>query len=119
MTEWLIDTSALVRLSAAEDAEDWVQRIGRGLVRSSTVTRLEVGYSARSGIDLRSAARRPPLAVMPVEYLTPLSRTEPFRSSCCWPTTVAIARRRSQICSSRQQLSKLASPSCMSIRIST
>jgi predicted nucleic acid-binding protein len=35
------------------------------------VTRLEVGYSARTGDELRSALRQPPLASMPVEYLTP------------------------------------------------
>jgi predicted nucleic acid-binding protein len=33
--------------------------------------RLEVGYSARSGAELRSGFRQPPLASMPVEYLTP------------------------------------------------
>lgn len=42
-----------------------------GLVRITTVTRLEIGFSARSGCDLRAAVGRPPLAVMPVEYLTP------------------------------------------------
>ena len=36
-----------------------------------TLTRLEVGYSARSGEDLRKAIARPPLKSMPVEYLTP------------------------------------------------
>jgi predicted nucleic acid-binding protein len=40
-------------------------------VRISTVTRLEVGFSARSGTDLRAALRRPPLSAMPVEHLTP------------------------------------------------
>ena len=35
------------------------------------VTRLEVGFSARSGTELRAAVRRPPLSAMPVEYLTP------------------------------------------------
>jgi len=40
-------------------------------VRISTVTRLEVGFSARSGTDLRTALRRPPLSAMPVEHLTP------------------------------------------------
>ena len=43
----------------------------RGLVRITTVTRLEIGFSARSGTDLRATARRPPLSAMPVEYLTP------------------------------------------------
>ena len=71
MTDWLIDKSALVRLAATPDAAQWAARIERGLVRITTVTRLEVGYSARSGEDLRAALRRPPLAAMPVEYQTP------------------------------------------------
>ena len=41
------------------------------MVRVSTATRLEVGFSARSGKDLRASFQRPPLARMPVEYLTP------------------------------------------------
>jgi predicted nucleic acid-binding protein len=68
---WLIDKSALVRLAVSPDAGEWADRIGRGLVRITTVTRLEVGYSARSGPDLRAGLDRPPLASMPVEYLTP------------------------------------------------
>ena len=32
---------------------------------------VEVGYSARSGHDARIATREPPIAAMPVEYLTP------------------------------------------------
>ena len=71
MTSWLIDKSALVRLAGSPDAAEWAGRIERGLVRSATVTRLEVGYSARSGPELRAGLRRPPLASMPVEYLTP------------------------------------------------
>ncbi len=71
MTTWLIDKSALVRLSASPDAGEWAERIERGLVRITTVTRLEVGYSARSGPDLRAGLRQPPLSAMPVEYLTP------------------------------------------------
>ena len=71
MTGWLIDKSALVRLGDSQDAEEWANRIERGLVRISTVTRLEVGYSARSGPQARSAVRKPPLVAMPVEYLTP------------------------------------------------
>ncbi len=70
MTGWLIDKSALVRLAGSPDAEDWADRIQRGLVRISTVTRLEVGYSARSADDLRRALAVPPLSSMPVEYLT-------------------------------------------------
>ena len=72
MTTWLIDKSALVRLSASPDAGDWAGRIERGMVRIATVTRLEVGYSARSATDLRAGLRRPPLSAMPVEYLTPV-----------------------------------------------
>jgi predicted nucleic acid-binding protein len=33
---------------------------------------LEVGYSARSGPDLRAGLAQPPLSSMPVEYLTPV-----------------------------------------------
>jgi predicted nucleic acid-binding protein len=71
VTDWLIDTSALARLATTPDAATWADRISRGLVRICTVTRLEVGYSARSGPDLRSAVRRPPLMSMPLEYQTP------------------------------------------------
>jgi len=71
VTDWLADKSALVRLAGSADAAQWAARIERGLVRLATVTRLEVGYSARSGPDLRADLRRPPLAAMPVEYQTP------------------------------------------------
>lgn len=71
MTGWLVDTSALVRLGSSPDADLWASRIERGLMRISTVTRLEVGFSARSGTDLRAALRRPPLSAMPIEHLTP------------------------------------------------
>jgi predicted nucleic acid-binding protein len=68
---WLIDKSALIRLAASPDAAEWAERLERGLVRITTVTRLEVGYSARSGPDLRAGLQQPPLSSMPVEYLTP------------------------------------------------
>ena len=71
VTAWLIDKSALVPLATSPDAESWVARIERGLVRIATVTRLEVGYSARAGSDLRAASQRPPLSSMPIEYQTP------------------------------------------------
>jgi predicted nucleic acid-binding protein len=71
VTDWLIDKSALVRLASSPDAAEWAGKIERGLVRIATVTRLQVGYSARSGRDLRAGLRQPPLASMPVEYLTP------------------------------------------------
>jgi predicted nucleic acid-binding protein len=71
VTAWLVDKSALLRLSASEDAQLWANRIGRGLVRISAVTLLEVGFSARSGPDLRDMSRRPPLSLIPVETITP------------------------------------------------
>ncbi len=71
MTDWLIDKSALVRLAASSEAAEWAARIQRGLVRITTVTRLEVGYSARSGTDLRAGLLGPPLSAMPVEHQTP------------------------------------------------
>jgi predicted nucleic acid-binding protein len=72
VTTWLIDKSALVRLAQSHDAVEWASRIEHGLVRISTVTRLEVGFSARTADDLRSGFARPPLATMPIEYLTPV-----------------------------------------------
>jgi len=71
VTAWLIDKSALVRLAQSDDAAEWASRIQRGLVRITTVTRLEVGFSARSAGELRASVGRPPLASMPVEYMTP------------------------------------------------
>jgi predicted nucleic acid-binding protein len=70
-TTWLIDKSAIGRLHLAADAAEWADRIERGLVRVSTVTRLEVGFSARTAVDHRTLLSEPPMASMPVEYLTP------------------------------------------------
>lgn len=73
MTSWLLDKSAFVRLQLDQgaDADVWKARIDRGLVRISTVTRLELGYSARTGADGREGLRRPPISLMPVERITP------------------------------------------------
>jgi hypothetical protein len=71
VTSWLIDKSALARLAVSLEAEDWANRIQRGLVRITSLTRLEVGYSARSADELRATSRQPPLSAMPIEYLTP------------------------------------------------
>lgn len=68
---WLIDKSALVRLGSSADRGRWSERIERGLVHVATVTRLEVGFSARGVADLRDGFSEPPLAAMPVVYLTP------------------------------------------------
>lgn len=71
MSAWLIDKSALVRLTASPDAAGWAERVERGLVRIATITRLEIGYSARSGPEFRAGLRQPPMSSMPVEYQTP------------------------------------------------
>lgn len=71
MSGWLIDKSAIARLHLAVEATEWANRIERGLVRICTVTRLEIGYSARSAEDHRSLLTEVPVASMPVEYLTP------------------------------------------------
>jgi predicted nucleic acid-binding protein len=74
-TVWLIDKSALIRLSSSPARDEWFERIERGLVRMTTLTMLEIGSSARSGADLRDELHRPPLALMPIEYLTPASES--------------------------------------------
>lgn len=71
MSAWLIDKSAIARLHLASNVAEWAGRIERGLVRICTVTRLEVGYSARSADDHRALLGEPPVASMPIEYLTP------------------------------------------------
>ncbi len=71
VTAWLVDKSALVRLGHSPNAAEWATRIERGLVAISTLTRLELGFSARSAEDHSRALRLPPVAAMPVEYLTP------------------------------------------------
>jgi len=71
VTTWLIDKSAYVRLAESPDAQIWVDRIERGMVRISTVTRLEIGFSFRSAEQARSEFASAPLALIPVEYLTP------------------------------------------------
>lgn len=68
---WLIDKSALVRLGESPDAPEWASRIERGLVAITTLTILEAGYSARSAETMAQALGSPPIANMPVEYLTP------------------------------------------------
>jgi predicted nucleic acid-binding protein len=70
-TEWLIDKSAFVRLARSLDGDLWLQRINRGLVRVSTFTLLELGYSARSGEQWHTEMSRPPIASMPVVNLVP------------------------------------------------
>ena len=73
VTRWLIDKSAYVRLQLGQvpNRDAWSVRISRGLVLLSTITRLELGYSARSGEAGRRQFTSPPLSLMPVEHLTP------------------------------------------------
>lgn len=71
VTEWLIDKSAFVHIGTCVDAVTWSRRIERGLVRVSTPTILEIGYSARRAQDFTAALRQPPLSRMPVQYLGP------------------------------------------------
>jgi hypothetical protein len=69
VTTWLVDKSALRRIGEAGD--EWLVRIQRAMVRISTITLLEVGFSARTGADHRSTLGEPPLSLMPVEHITP------------------------------------------------
>ena len=69
VTNWLIDKSALLRLDVAGD--EWLSRIQRGLVRISTVTLLEIGFSTRNGADHRGTLGEPPVSSMTIEHITP------------------------------------------------
>ncbi len=71
MTGWLVDKSAFVRFGRSNQLEVWQNRVDRGLLRISTLTRLEIGFSARSADELVDDIGRPPLSIMPIEYLTP------------------------------------------------
>lgn len=68
--QWLIDKSALVSLPLSSEMDLWRNRIERSLVHISSVTRLEIGYSALTGDIVRREFRQAPLSVMPVQYLT-------------------------------------------------
>jgi hypothetical protein len=81
VTTWLIDKSAYARLQLGQAAnrDEWSARISRGRVRLSTITRLELGYSARSGDAGRRQFALPPLSLMPIEYLTPAIEDRAFQ----------------------------------------
>ncbi|MDH6180362.1 putative nucleic acid-binding protein [Microbacteriaceae bacterium SG_E_30_P1] len=80
VTHWLIDKSAFVRMQTGQAAkiDEWNARIERGLVRLSTVTKLELGFSARSGEATRQTFSLPPLSLMPVEHLSPAMEDRAF-----------------------------------------
>lgn len=71
LTGWLADKSAVVRLAESPARVEWASRVDRGLVFITSLTRLELGYSARSAGELRSETATRPLSGMPLEYLTP------------------------------------------------
>lgn len=71
LTGWLIDKSALVRLGNSPDAGLWAARISDGQVHLSSITRLEIGYSARSSGELVKSFASPPLSRLPIEQLSP------------------------------------------------
>jgi predicted nucleic acid-binding protein len=60
-----------MRRPNSADVDGWNNRIERGLVHITNLTRLEIGYSARTAAEARRDFRESPLAAMPVEYLTP------------------------------------------------
>ena len=70
-TTWLIDRSALIRLQESGDADAWLGRIDSGLIRISTPTRLEVGFSARSESDWVALMNGPLITKMPLAVLRP------------------------------------------------
>jgi len=84
---WLIDKSALVRLAKSPQVKLWAKRINDGQIHLSTITRLEMGYSARSIKELTQAFSAPPLAKMPVEGLTPAIE------ELAWLTLQQLAKR--------------------------
>lgn len=80
VTSWLVDKSAYVRMQGGQvpNMAEWNSRIERGLVHLSAVTRLELGFSARSGYAGREAFGLPPLSLMPIEHLTPAMEDRAF-----------------------------------------
>ncbi|MFT3888857.1 MAG: PIN domain nuclease [Arachnia sp.] len=68
---WLVDKSAFVRLDQSDAADLWRERIDRGLVGVSTVTLLELGFSARSGEAWREGLEGPPVSKLMLESMTP------------------------------------------------
>lgn len=80
VTSWLVDKSAYVRMQTgqAQNMAEWNARIERGLLHLSAVTRLELGFSARSGAVGREAFDLPPLALMPIAHLTPAMEDRAF-----------------------------------------
>lgn len=68
---WLVDASALAVIPRSPDVDLWSTRIQRGLVHISTVTRLEVAFTARNGPDLRRLLTTSPMSALITESVTP------------------------------------------------
>ncbi|WP_239334612.1 PIN domain nuclease [Frankia sp. CiP3] len=82
MTEgWLIDKSALVRIPTHPDEPLWSRRVDQNLVHICAVTLLEVGYSARNGVEHTRLLGTLPLARMVIQ----------------WDMPVAVARRAYEV----------------------
>ncbi|MGW0846025.1 PIN domain-containing protein [Streptomyces sp. NPDC002787] len=58
VADYLIDTSALVRVLLRQATEDWEQRMGAGLIALCDLTELELLYSARSAKDREAIQER-------------------------------------------------------------
>lgn len=71
LTHWLVDKSAIPRLPESTQAKLWVERINNNQLHITTMTRLEIGYSARSSQDLENAFSSLPLSRMSIEGVTP------------------------------------------------
>jgi len=71
MTEWIIDKSAYEKLSKSPDIPEWTSRMRRGLVRVITPTLLELGHSARNGLDWESRIANEPTNWLIVEDIEP------------------------------------------------
>lgn len=70
---WLLDKSAYERFRHSDQLLHlWLERINRGFVHVTSLTLLEMGFSARNGRDWTTAMRNPPVANLLVEYLTPV-----------------------------------------------
>ena len=71
MTAWLIDGSALVRLAESTQAEEWAGRIERGPGGYLDGHPPRDRFPGPVGRGSPLGSRRSPLALMPIEYLTP------------------------------------------------
>ncbi len=98
MTTWLVDTSAFVRFGKVMEPEIWQTHIDRGLLRISTLTRLEIGHSARSADELSDDVAHPPLSKMPIENLTPAVEDRALDVQLRLAAQAIIGPRRFLIC---------------------